>query len=242
MLCLSAPLARIGSETFCCRRHLYMKCGVRAVPTAILVCNTVLCALAQGPTTAPANKASAQDPTAAIHSRSLSTYTSPSLSTSSLDCEQHILQRLGWQHAYNSGGYSLTAELPQNCSIDIWQSLGCLISVTNITLTGSLPVLPDSWASNGSFPYLLALNLSTTKLSGTLPSAWSNPTAFPRLQMLNLSNTDLTGTLPETWANAGALSQLADLHLASTKLTGPVAAARISMYLCTCKAVSLAHV
>jgi len=77
------------------------------------------------------------------------------------DCEHRLLQLLGWEQAYNSSGYSIFAELPLNCSLQTWQSLGCLKSLRNLTLTGSLFNLPDAWATNGSFPALHAVNFST---------------------------------------------------------------------------------
>jgi len=85
----------------------------------------------------------------------------PSPSASIPDCEHKVLQLLGWQQAYNPSGYSINAELPSNCSLQTWQSLNCLKSLTNLTLTGSLFNLPDAWATNGSFPALHAVNFST---------------------------------------------------------------------------------
>lgn len=91
-------------------------------------------------------------------------------------CELQVLTLLGWQHAYNPAGYAIYSELPANCSSSTWQSLGCLVSLTNLTLTGSLPALPDSW-SNGSFPALQVLNLSSSRIAGTLPASWGEPSA-----------------------------------------------------------------
>ena len=80
------------------------------------------------------------------------------------DCELATLQMLGWQQAYNPSGYSINTKLPSNCSLDTWQSLGCLQSLTNLTLTGSLPGLPDSWAHDGSFSTLQTMNFSLSGL------------------------------------------------------------------------------
>ena len=44
-------------------------------------------------------------------------------------CELDVLTALGWQQAYNPGGYSIQAELPINCTLDTWQSLGCVYSL-----------------------------------------------------------------------------------------------------------------
>ena len=118
------------------------------------------------------------------------------------DCELSTLQTLGWQQAYNPSGYSIDTNLPSNCSLDTWQSLGCLQSLTNLTLTGSLLSLPDSWARDGSFPALQTLNFSLSGLTGSLPDSWAQASAFPALQTMNFSVTSLTGTLPTSWAGA----------------------------------------
>lgn len=138
------------------------------------------------------------------------------------DCELRTLSMLGWQQAFNASGYSITAELPANCSSDTWQSLNCLSFMTKLTLTGSLPDLPDSWAVNGSFPALQAMNFSTSSLAGSLPSSWANPTAFPRLSLLNFSSTQLSGTLPTSWGQAGVFAALTELHLAQVNITGRI--------------------
>ncbi len=113
----------------------------------------------------------------------------PSPSASDPDCEHKVLQLLGWEQAYNPSGYSINAELPSNCSLQTWQSLNCLKSLTNLTLTGSLFNLPDAWATNCSFPTLQALNLSTAQLRGPLPDTWGQGAAFPQLRLLDLSTT-----------------------------------------------------
>ena len=158
----------------------------------------------------------------------------PADSASEPDCEHKVLQLLGWQQAYDPTGYSINAELPSNCSLQTWQSLGCLKSLTNLTLTGRLFNLPDAWATNGSFPALQAVNLSTAQLRGPLPDTWGQGAAFPQLRLLNLSTTELSGTLPAAWAQTGAFSQLVELHLDATNISGIV-------LLCTYSAVGSIH-
>ena len=101
---------------------------------------------------------------------------------SGLTCELEVLNQLGWQHLYSLSGYSISASLPFNCSSHTWQSLGCLTALTNFTLTGSLPSLPNSWATNNSFSSLQALDLSQAQLNGTLPASWGSASCFPRLR------------------------------------------------------------
>ena len=115
------------------------------------------------------------------------------------DCEQDVLDLLGWQQAYNPAGYNIDAALPLNCSTETWQAMGCLRSLVNLTLTDQLPDLPDSWAGNGSFPALQTLNFSSSSVAGSLPSIWAVDTAFPELRVFNLSLTQLSGTLPTEW-------------------------------------------
>lgn len=81
-------------------------------------------------------------------------------------CELDVLDTLGWQHAYNPAGYAISTELPANCTAEIWQSLGCLASLTDLALTGNLLALPDSWATIDAFPSLSILTLSSTTLTG----------------------------------------------------------------------------
>jgi len=126
----------------------------------------------------------------------------------------------GWHQAYNPSGYSIDTNLPSNCSLDTWRSLGCLQSLTNLTLTGSLPGLPDSWAGNGSFPTLQTMNFSMSGLTGSLPNSWAQPSAFPALQTMNFSVTSLTGTLPISWAESSAFPNLTALYLQQTNITG----------------------
>ena len=144
----------------------------------------------------------------------------PSTSSPVHTCELEVLTLLGWQHAYDPAGYSIEAVLPTNCSSQTWQSLGCLGHLINLTLTGSLPDLPDSWAANGSFPALQTMNFSNTDLVGTLPEVWAQSTAFPQLQLLNLTMTGLSGTLPAAWGQAGAFAHLLELHVADTNTSG----------------------
>ena len=108
--------------------------------------------------------------------------TGPQLANSSTECELQVLNQLGWQQAYKPDGYSINASLPINCSLYIWESLGCLTSLTNLTLIGSLPNLPESWGTQNSFSSLRALDLSMAQLSGTLPTSWGSPSAFPMLR------------------------------------------------------------
>ena len=134
----------------------------------------------------------AEQPTA--NATTFQTAQPPSSST----CELQVLQLLGWQQAYSASGYAIVAEWPSNCSASTWQALGCLQSLVNLTLTGSLPTLPDTWADNGSFPALQIMNFTgpAGNIAGSLPSSWAAPTAFPELQVLNLSTTQISGTLP----------------------------------------------
>lgn len=141
-------------------------------------------------------------------------------SASAGDCELSTLQTLGWRQVYNPSGYSIDTKLPANCSLDTWQSLGCLQSLTNLTLTGSLPGLPDAWAHDGSFPALQILNFSLSGLTGSLPDSWAQASAFPALQTMNFSVTSLTGTLPTSWAESSAFPNLTALYLQQTNITG----------------------
>ena len=120
----------------------------------------------------------------------------------------------------NLSSYSIDTKLPSNCSLDTWQSLGCLQSLTNLTLTGSLPGLPDSWSHDGSFPALQTMNFSLSGLTGSLPDSWAQASAFPALQTMNFSVTSLTGTLPSSWAGSSALPNLTALYLHQTHITG----------------------
>ena len=144
----------------------------------------------------------------------------PAPSPEQPDCEHQILESLGWQSFYNSTGYSISTTLPSNLSLETWQSLRCLQSLTNLTLTGNIPNLPDTWASNGSFPVLQSINFSTAVLTSTLPSSWSSQAAFPQLRTLNFSATQLSGSLPESWAAPDALPMLTELYLHQTDITG----------------------
>ena len=140
-------------------------------------------------------------------------------------CEVGVLTRLGWEQAYNPAGYSVQAELPSNCSLGTWRSLGCLASLTSLTLYGSLPDWPDSWAATGSFPALRALYLVDAELAGSLPDSWAEPSGFPVLQVLNLTGTQLAGCLPASWGRPGAFGKLTELYVQDAPITGEQCAA-----------------
>ena len=135
-------------------------------------------------------------------------------------CELDVLTTLGWQQAFNPNGYSITAALPLNCSSVTWQSLGCLKTLTNLTLTGSLPDLPGSWAANNSFAALQIINISSASLASSLPYSWASHLAFPSLKVLNISVTQLSGTLPLDWGQRDSFVELEELHLGITGVTG----------------------
>ncbi len=151
---------------------------------------------------------------------SASTAEPPSTQAAASSYELQVLSQLGWQSYYDPSGYSVVTELPSNITSNTWHSLGCLQSLTNLTLTGSLPDLPDSWAANGSFPALQVMNFSLASLAGSLPSIWAQDTAFPQLQTMNLSMTQLSGTLPTAWRQRGAFPSLLALYLHQTNITG----------------------
>ena len=134
--------------------------------------------------------------------------------------ELRLLNQLGWQHAYKASGYSIAAQLPPSCSTDTWQSLGCLHSLTNLTLSGSLPNLPDAWAANGSFPALQLLSFSGDELAGSLPDSWTQSGSFPQLKFLDLSSTQVSGTLPAAWGSNMSFPSLLYLQLGSSRLIG----------------------
>ena len=135
-------------------------------------------------------------------------------------CEHNTLRLLGWQQAYSPHGYSINTQLPSNCSLATWQALGCLKTLTNLTLTGSLPDLPDAWGANDSFHAVQAMNFSSASLVGTLPSSWALDMAFPQLQTIDFSMTQLSGQLPSTWGKRGAFQQLQALHLSQVNIAG----------------------
>jgi len=99
------------------------------------------------------------------------------------------------------------------------QALGCLKSLVNLTLTGQLPDLPDSWAGNGSFPALQTMNFSSSSVAGLLPSIWAVGTVFPELTVLNLSSTQLSGTLPTEWGQSHGFPKLVKLDLGFINIT-----------------------
>ena len=145
---------------------------------------------------------------------------SPAFGPLASDCEHNTLRLLGWQQAYCPHGYTINTQLPSNCSAAIWQGLGCLKTLTNLTLTGSLPDLPDAWGANDSFPALQAINFSSASLAGTLPSSWALDMALPQLQMMDFSMTQLSGQLPSIWGQRGAFKQLKALHLSQVSIVG----------------------
>ena len=136
------------------------------------------------------------------------------------DCEQDVLGLLGWQQMYDPAGYTIHAALPLNCSTETWQAMGCLESLVNLTLTGQLPDLPDSWAVSGSFPALQTMNFSSSSLAGSLPSISATDTAFPELRVSNLSLTPLSGILPTEWGQSNAFLKLVKLELSGVNVTG----------------------
>ena len=182
-----------------------MEVNQQRLAAAMLLCTCLTSAACQappaGPSEGPAN--SSQPPSHASAA-------APSDVPQQLSCEMAVLSALGWQQPYNSNGYSINVQLPANCTKDTWQSLGCLQSLTNLTLIGNLSPfqLPDSWATAGCFPALVSLNLSATALAGSLPSSWATPEAFPQLQVLSLIGTQVTGTLLPGWAQKALSVQL----------------------------------
>ena len=145
-------------------------------------------------------------------------------------CELRLLDVLGWQSAYNPAGYSISTQVPANLSAQSWESLGCLQSLTNLTLTGSMPHLPHAWGDSTSFPSLQSLTLAASGLAGSLPVSWHQPAAFPNLKTLNLSFTQLTGTLPASWAQPNAFPALLELDLSATALNGIVLACCLTCF------------
>ena len=145
---------------------------------------------------------------------------SPASGPLAADCEHNTLRLLGWQQAYSPRGYTINTQLCSSCSTATWQALGCLKTLTNLTLTGSLPDLPDAWGANDSFPALQAMHFSFASLAGTLPSSWGLDMALPQLQTMDFSMTQLSGQLPSTWGQRGALQQLKALHLSQVNIAG----------------------
>ena len=138
----------------------------------------------------------------------------------SFNCELQVLTSLGWLHAYDPNGYSVSAVSPSNLTLETWQSLGCLSGLTSLTFAGSALPLPDAWAFNNSFPALQALNFTNSSLSGTLPASWGQPDAFPELQLLDFSHTQLLGALPAEWAHDGAFRRLFKLQVRDNSISG----------------------
>ena len=88
---------------------------------------------------------------------------SPASGPLAADCEHNTLRLLGWQQAYSPRGYTINTQLCSSCSTATWQALGCLKTLTNLTLTGSLPDLPDA---RGALQQLKALHLSQVNIAG----------------------------------------------------------------------------
>ena len=173
------------------------------------LCIVVVSCNCKAPAPAPRSYAMSNQTVLLAESALISPSSSPSMS----DCEMQVLTTLGWQQAYHPKGYSITTHLPPNCSLDTWQLLGCLEGLTSLTLTGKLPDLPDSWASNGSFPALQNMTCISSELAGTLPSIWAEAAAFPQLRSMIFIDTWLSGTLPAEWGQQGAFSRLNHLQL-----------------------------
>ena len=132
--------------------------------------------------------------------------------------ELQLLSQLGWQDVYDPSGYSIDGTLPSNCSLSTWGSLGGLHSLVNLTLTGNLPDLPDSWADDDAFPALQSIVFATANLTGNLPAIWGQGPAFTALKVLNLSATQLSGSPPADHCKAD-LHELAQLINTSRMLT-----------------------
>ena len=180
------------------------------------IASSALQALAQGPALSQGNSSSTP--------QTVSPSSQPDPSAAEPSCEQHLLGLLGWQSAYDPAGYVISTDLPGNLTADSWSSLGCLRSLTHLTLTGSIPDLPDAWATNGSFPVLQSLNFAASNIAGSLPDSWGQLNAFQKLQALNLSFTHLSGTLPATWAQPEAFPALTELDLSATSINGRIPA------------------
>ena len=80
-------------------------------------------------------------------------------------------------------------------------------------ITGSLP---ESWATDGAFPSLLALGVADTDITGTFPASWASTQAFPQLQVLDLESTRLHGSLPAFNNTALKAVLLKDCYFNST--------------------------
>ena len=187
-----------SSECCVCRvEDFVMTASARRLPAAHILLSVSLCSIAccAFPSTSNSTQRAAA-PTAVTSA--LAPALSPASGPLASDCEHNTLKLLGWQQAYSPQGYTINTQLPSNCSIATWQALGCLKTLTNLTLTGSLPDLPDAWGANDSFPALQAMNFSSASLAGTLPSSWGLDMAFPQLQTMDFSMTQLSGQLPST--------------------------------------------
>ena len=190
-----------------------------ALPSCVVTYAFVACSFAHGQSPISPSDQSTRANQADAPSASL-----PEAAPEASACELATLSSLGWQDAFDPAGYEISAVLPPNTTFDTWESLGCLSSLVNLSLAQGVYPLPDAWATNGSFPLLQSLDLSTTDLSGTLPPIWAQPGAFPQLQILNLSFTRLEGTLPREWGQQGAFSSLSQLLLTHTSISGKLVA------------------
>ncbi len=207
-----------------------MMASSRRLPAAHILLSISLYSIACCALPTTSNSTQRATPPTAV-TPALASALSPASGPLASDCEHDTLNLLGWQQAYNPHGYTINSQLPSNCSLATWQALGCLKTLTNLTLTGSLPDLPDAWSANDSFPALQAMNFSTASLAGTLPSSWALDMAFPQLETIDFSMTQLSGQLPATWGQRGAFQQLQVLHLSQVSIAGenvPLARLRCS--------------
>ena len=195
---------------------------MQSAATSFQVCHwAMICSLCMGQLYTSNCQGHAFPPEAELSPKitSAQTLPAPGPSLSNPSCELGVLERLGQQQAYNADGYALQIDwLPQYA--DAWQDFGCLMSWRNLSLTGSVPQLPDAWAANGSLPSLQIVNLTKSGYAGTLPSSWAASGSIPNLTYLDLTYTQLSGTLPPEWGNPGAFCNLNTLLLNNTNLSG----------------------
>ena len=216
-------------------RVAVMKTSTRRLPAVQILLSVSLYSIACCATAAtPSISGSTQRPNAPSASMpALAPALSPASEPLAPDCEYNTLSLLGWQQAYNPQGYTISTQLPSNCSSDTWQALGCLKNLTKLTLTGHLPDLPDAWGANNSFPSLQAMKFSSASLAGTLPSSWAQDMAFSQLQTMDFSMTQLSGPLPAAWGQGGAFQQLKVLHLNYINIAGETIHVCLARICCT---------
>lgn len=142
----------------------------------------------------------------------------------SASCEQQVLAALRQQAAYNTNGYNLDLVWEPSFASS-WNSFGCLNSLHSLRMTGAVPHLPSTWATNSSFLALEKLDFSSSQLTGTLPPEWGSLGGFPALLSLDFSRTGLTGALPAAWGSMNAFPKLVNLTLVDTSLLGSLPAA-----------------